>query len=236
MKLTPYGLCAGVGAFIALSIIGKVSMKLIMILILSSVLQSILCKTCSSTYTLAAYLATTPLLLLLFLDNCSEIKKILIALLIAMAIGRIGCYFAGCCTGKECHKHFPLAINYKKGSVIVDKYKKHDIFVYPSIYLEILSQFLIAYIVYKNDYGIVFAGILNMILLLFTFKWREVKRMGSFEDYIPVISLGIFSVIAYYKCGKTKTSKITFNPKLSFAIFSIFVSFILSNDINYNII
>ena len=232
MKITPYGSLVGLGVVIFYSLMPKVDIKLYLVLILSIIIQRGLCSDCDRTYTLASYLSVFPLLLVLLINNCEYLKELLFAIMIGLSVSRIGCYFAGCCTGKECPPGYPLGILYKKGSVVVDKYLKRDVKVYPTIILEIISQFLIALAVLKSDYGIILFGLLNSLLIFFTNLFRQTPRMGM-DKYIPIKSLLLFSLISYFKCGEIKSG----NVKLFFKPYSIIIGLIfalvISNDINF---
>ena len=64
------------------------------------IIQSKLCKHCSSSFNMVSFMAVFPILILLF-NNCQETYSIILAFSIILAVSRISCYFAGCCTGKE---------------------------------------------------------------------------------------------------------------------------------------
>ena len=225
-KFTPYGSCVSIGSLVFLSIVKKMDVKLILIFIASIIIQSFLCKTCQKEYTLASQLSVFPLMLLL-IGNCTRLHEIIIAISISLAIGRIGCYFAGCCTGFETSQ----GITYKEHYTVNKKLKKKNVTVFPSIFIEILSQFIIAFIVSKSEYGLVWFGILNAILVQCTHKWRLSKRMGINKN-IPIISLLVFSLLAYIKCGKLGAFNLTYKIQGWMILFSLILGFIVSNDIN----
>lgn len=233
MIITPYGIFFGLAILASFSIIKNFDYKLILIIISSLIIQSNLCKSCNYQYTLASHLSVLPLLLILFIPDCYELKNIFVAFAIGLFIGRIGCYFVGCCSGKESSKDIPFGINYKNNYFINKKYNKSNITVYPSIILELLLQLIIAIIVYKSEYGIPLFGILNMLLIYFSKYWRMEKRMGSSQN-IPIYSLILFTIIAFYKCGKVSNYKLGYNIKIHFIVIAILVTIITSNDINFN--
>lgn len=234
MKITSYGLCAGLGVFTLCCILPYLSINLLWIIIGSILIGAILCKSCSETYTLASYLAIFPLLTLYFINDCQYIQYILIASCIAIAIGRVGCFFAGCCTGKLCSKKTPFSLTYKKGTVVVDKYCKKEATVYPTIFLEIIINLIIAYVVWVSKYGAVYFGILQSIFMVMTDKWRMVSRMNLSYSILPIFSLLLFSFLIYKKCeniSERPSIELSFKP-ISL-IFSLLIIIILSNDINF---
>lgn len=229
MKITPYGIFVGLAWLFFNSSIQNLDWKFIALVFITILVQSQLCSTCHNQYTMASVLATFPLVLL-FLYDCFSIKNILISFAIASAIGRIGCLYAGCCSGKPCNKSI-WSLHYDKGYIVNNYLHKNNVDVYPSILLEIILQFIIGYLVYKSDYGIQLYGILNLLLIWLTNKWRLQVRMNS-TSYIPIIGLIIFTILSYFKCP----SKIPFSFKFSFKpymyILSAFWTFIVSNNIN----
>ncbi|MBU94819.1 MAG: hypothetical protein CL669_04420 [Balneola sp.] len=235
--VTPYGLCFGVGIFISSILIGHYTWQLLGLVVLSVVLQSFLCDTCSYQYTYASILSALPILLLLLSSDpfgkssCSYLKTILIAISVGAAIGRIGCYVVGCCSGGECPTDYPLGLKYTD-SFINRKFNVPSITVYPSVLLEIILQSVIAFVVWKSDYGIQLYGILNMLLLALTNTWRMEKRMGG-NEIISYGSLLLFSVLSYWKCGPT-ASKLKPQFKWIYLFASAVVTFITSNDINFS--
>ena len=181
---------------------------------------------------MASFLSVLPILFFLYHD-CQELKLLLIAFSLLSFIGRIGCFWAGCCSGKECPKNFPFKLTYRKKSIAVDKYQVK--YVYPTILFEIFIQFMIFLIVKKSIYGVPLYGILNSGLLLLTYKWRLTHRMGSEKsNYLPIISLLVFTVASSMICLKTPTPIIQFNIKPWHVIISILMGAIVSNDINFN--
>ena len=235
MKITPYGIISGLGVILVGGILPEIKKELLILLVASIFIQSLLCNECGNTYVLASYLAVIPILLILFLKDCNYIRLILAGFSIAIGLGRIGCYFAGCCTGKKCDSSFPLGITYKKGSVLVDKYTKKQSTVYPTIIAEVLINFAIGYITLYSSYGLVWYGVLSSLFMYLTGIWRMVPRMNTQFSYIPMISLLCFSALSYFKCGKiTKPTKVTFEFKWIPFIIAIIVMVIFSNDWNFN--
>ena len=225
MKLTHYGLFSGIGLLISLSIIKYIDFKLALIFILAITAQTKISAKNESTYSLISYLSIIPILLIIF-NKCYRTKELLVGGSIMLAVGRIGCYYAGCCSGKIAHNNY-FNLSYNKNKYI-NKDKK--VKVYPSIIIEILIQFLIAYIIYKSDYAIVWFGILNAILVYITTLWRKDERINTLS--IPIASLLLVSLIGYLKCGQIKNYKLKVKLSWWMFIFVIIMSLIVSNDIN----
>ena len=69
---------------------------------------------------------------------------------------------------------YPLGLKYTDSFIM--GMNVPSITVYPSVLLEILLQSVIAFVVWKSDYGIQLYGILNMLLLALTNTWRGEKN------------------------------------------------------------
>ena len=226
MKLTHYGLFSGIGLLISLSIIRYIDFKLALIFILAITAQTKISYKNEYTYSLISYLSIIPILLIIF-NKCYRTKELLVGGSIMLAIGRIGCYYAGCCSGKIATNNYYFNLEYNNNKYI-NKYKK--VKVYPTIIIEILIQFLIAFIIYKSDYAIVWFGILNAILVYITTLWRKDERINTLS--IPIASLLLVSLIGYLKCGQIKNFKLKVQLAWWMFIFVIMMSLIVSNDIN----
>jgi hypothetical protein len=229
LKITPYGFMGGLGTFLGLSLLKEKTINMFIALILTMLLQPLVCSKCLGNFSLSAFIGIFPLMLLLFVLDCDLLKNCIIVLSLMFAVGRIGCFFAGCCTGKPCNPLFPFAINYKKGSVLVDKYYKKNTCVYPTILLEILLQFILTYLVWAFDYGLSIFGIGNAILLYLTGMWRDRSRANSWPSIFGLI---LFSILSYLKCGKGQAKyDLKFSPDIISLVVAIIVSIFLSNDI-----
>jgi len=229
LKITPYGFMGGLGTFLGLSLLKEKTINMFIALILTMLLQPLVCSKCLGNFSLSAFIGIFPLMLLLFVLDCDLLKNCIIVLSLMFAIGRIGCFFAGCCTGKPCNPLFPFAINYKKGSVLVDKYYKKNTCVYPTILLEIILQFILSYLVWAFDYGLSIFGIGNAILLYLTGMWRDRSRANSRPSIFGLI---LFSILSYLKCGKGQAKyDLKFSPDIISLVVAIIVSIFLSNDI-----
>ena len=233
IKITKYGIIGGISAFIGFSFLQKKSINLIIALILTVLLQPLLCPNCRGNFSLSGFLGIFPILLLIFIKDCDLLKNCILTFSIMCAIGRFGCYFAGCCTGKPCNSSFPFGIKYQKGSVLIDKYYKNEtsVTVYPTVFLEIFIQFFISYLIWISEYGNQIYGISNALLLLVTGYWRDQERPNS---YFSIISLILFSVFSYLLCGKSKKNCcLGWNPDIISIIAGLIVFYVLSNDIQF---
>lgn len=234
MKVTPYGFLVFIAVLIGFSFI-KPGFNIFIVILISIVSQSFLCNTCSETYSLASYLSILPLLSAVIF-NCGDLKGVLIGFSLGCAIGRIGCYFAGCCTGKELNEKTWYAIEYKKGSLPCKKKNKDTVYVYPTIFFEIIVQFIIALSVYYSDYGIYTFGIGYIILYILTNMWRDEKRMdikNNKQNMIPVIGLTLYTIYVFIKC-KPSSIKPVFKFYWIYVIISLLTGVIVSNDLNMN--
>lgn len=233
MKITIYGIIVAFSLITALSFVNNFVVKdyflLFIIFLISIYSQNIWCKDCLKSYSLASHLTIIPILISIFF-NCNNIHIIIFAFSILCAIGRIGCLFAGCCTGQITNSS-NFAINYTKDYVINKQTNKSNVYVYPTIFIEIISQFIIAYLVYYHKFGVILYGVLNAILLIFTSFWRNKKRMNN-NIVLPVISLLLFSYIIYEKkCYNNSQLYLKFIIKPISIIFGIILGLIVSNDI-----
>jgi hypothetical protein len=232
MKYTLYGLIISISTLIAFSFINNITtihhLLITAIVIISIFLQPLFCHSCLTSYSLAAYLATIPLLIALIFD-CSKIHMFITAFAIATAIGRIACFFAGCCSGKVDTHHSPFSILYTKGTVIAD-HLHHDVHVFPTILIEIFFEFFIAFLLLFSKYGLLLYGPINLLLLFFSSYWRFTPRIG-YNLYIPILSLALFSFIIHFKSCYTLTQvQFVFKPFSLF--FAILFGLIVSNDIH----
>lgn len=255
MKITPYGIISTIAIFIGLSFVNNVNvvdvLKIILIIFISLLSQIKLCDTCSTVYSFASHLTIIPLLTVL-LFNCKKVYMMIFVFALICAIGRIGCYFAGCCTGKEANKNDILSIcynvkdnkdkkskkdeetmlgfSYNNDYIVNKNIKKKKICVQPTIFLEIFLQFVIVIILVLSKYGLYFYGIMNIILLITTNFWRLEKRMSN-NYFLPILSLVIFCIIVFVKKCNLKTQlKFVVRPIL--LLIAVSIGLIVSNDIN----
>ena len=240
MKITPYGLIAGFAAFIGSTLIDLNDTYYIAVaLVITFLINPYICDKCKGNFSLSSFIGIFPIVLLLLqirlknntliFNDCDLLKTGMVAMSLAIAIGRIGCYFAGCCTGKPCDSSFPLSILYKKGSVISDKFHNNkDIYVYPTVLLEVVLQFILFCAVFVSDYGLQIFGVGQAFMLYLTNTWRYQQRANCF---VSMIALFLFSALTYFNCGKVKSNNyLNFNPNPISILFSIVVVLVLSND------
>ena len=126
-------------------------------------------------------------ILTMIMYNCTEIYNIILAFSIGLAISRIGCLFAGCCTGKETKSS--LSLKYEGDYVVNKNTNKKIIRVTPSIILEIFLQFLFVYIISKANNPLLLFGMLNASLILASDFWRLNGR--AVDKEIVLISSAI---------------------------------------------
>lgn len=229
MKFTAYGFIGTLSVTIFLSIYNIFNYKTVINFLTSILLQKIMCKDCGRVYTMASYISLLPLFHVI-LNDCTRIKTFFQAFSILAAFGRIGCYFAGCCTGKETDKN--SGIKYEGNYRINKKLGKHSVHVKPTIIYEIIIQFIFAFLMIYFDDGFLYFGILNAILIKLTNIWRLEPRMGDNHN-IPSLSLMITFIITLIKCKDFKPDN-TFNFDFQYQnlIIGLLVGLIVSNDIN----
>ena len=119
MKITPYGLIGGIAILIFLGLV-NLNSRFIVVLITSIILFTKICYKCDKTYNMVSFMAVYPILVLIA-NNCEETYSIILGFSILGAISRIGCLFAGCCTGKETNSSFSLKY---EGNYMVNKNTK----------------------------------------------------------------------------------------------------------------
>ncbi|MBU0505789.1 MAG: prolipoprotein diacylglyceryl transferase [bacterium] len=142
------------------------------------------------------------------------------ALSIGHGLGRLGCFFAGCCFGKQCPIDFPLAVTFPK---IIDGIAPAGIPLYPTQLTEFAAEMLIfAILVFmrrrKPFDGSVFLTylILYSILRSLIELWRgDLVRGFVIEPYlsngqfisIVTIIIAVFLWIFLAKRAKEKTKQ-----------------------------
>lgn len=233
MRITIYGILCMICSFIFMSLF-NISFNFIIVILLSLFSQFFVCKKCSKFFSLAGYLTILPLLVTILLP-CADIKKFLILFSFICAIGRIGCYFAGCCTGKVSTNKW-YNIKYEGDYCINKRLNKKIVYVTPTILLEILLQFIFAILIYKFDNLYYFYGILNAILVLLTNYFRQNGREHNNIIFL-ILSLISSSIISYYKCNNSNIdNNFSFNPNIYKLIVSILICLITANDITLDYI
>lgn len=92
---------------------------------------------------------------------------------LAQGIGRLGCFSAGCCYGKEVH-NFPLAVTFK-----ISEYAPNNVPLYPTQLMSSFGNFLIA-----------------VALLIFASKERKDGKVAGL--YMILYSIGRF-IIEFFR-------------------------------------
>ncbi len=234
MKITIYGLITNISFFIMFSLLNIFTIKNIIIFVLSILSQKFMCSKCSSQFHMASYMCVLPLLVVI-LSDCKDIKIIFQAFSIFAAISRIGCYFAGCCTGVECDKEC-LSILYEGEYSVNKKLKKKKCYVKPTIIYEIIIQILFAIIMLINDKAYLYFPILNAVLIYLSNFWRMEPRMLENKHY-PLIFLSVTFIINLWKCNNIEIlENINFKTKnlKKNLILSVILGLAASNDFNIN--
>jgi len=231
MKITYYGIIVAISTIISMSLYPKLfTPKLLMIFAAGFFIQSQMCSDCDRKYKYASLLVVMPLLFALFFE-CTELKEIILTYSLAAAIGRIACLLTGCCTGKLLTQDSktPFGLYYPN--------KIHEgkpLLVHPTVILEIIIQFAIAFIVWKSPHGLIWYGVLNALLLHFTNQWRlRGGRMGN-RSMMPVISLLIFSLVSWRNCPSVESTEFEGKVNSAIIVFGIVMGLFASNDININ--
>ena len=229
LKITPYGAMTGVGILLGSSVF-DINLKIMIILIASALIQSQLCSHCNRSFNMVSFLAIFPLLTILF-NNCKEAYKIILGFSIIAGISRLGCYFAGCCTGKETDKN-NFSIKYEGEYRVNSMLNKSRIYVQPTVFLEIFLQLLFVLIIIKANRPFILFGLLNALLVLSSDFWRLGQRAKN-KKILPlsVMSLTLFALIAKLKCSGFVKPNITLSTSIHKVIFTLIIVLIVSNDI-----
>ena len=199
MKFISYSMVSGLSALVGLMIIKTISPTLLAIAILAVVGNMLLHPPSAGGFSMAAYMAILPLLLLCAFD-CDRLREILVGFSFMAAIGRLACLGPGCCSGKESS----FGITYDGTSVPCRHTGKNPVTVLPTVPLEAALQALIGYVTMVSKYGLVLFGLMNALLIHMTNAWRMRTRMGD-NWSVPILALMAFSVLAYIKCPPFKT-------------------------------
>jgi len=199
MKLISYSMVSGISALVGLMIIKTVSPTLLAVAGLAVVGNMLLHPPEAGGFSMAAYMAILPLLLI-FAFDCDRLREILVGFSFMAAIGRLACLGPGCCSGKESS----FGITYEGTSVPCRHTGKDPVTVLPTVPLEAALQALIGYITMISKYGLVLFGLMNALLIHMTNAWRMRTRMGD-NWSVPILALMAFSVFAYIKCPPFET-------------------------------
>ena len=133
-----------------------------------------------------------------------------IPLALGHAIGRIGCFLAGCCYGKISHSF--LGVKYTDPQSLVPHHL-HNVSLYPVQLMEsfaVLILFFILFDFYKKPHknGVIFAGyllgygLIRFGLEFFRFDDRGVGMLGMSPSQVIAVILIISSVFFFTRKGK----------------------------------
>jgi len=135
------------------------------------------------------------------------------AVALGHAVGRIGCFFAGCCYGKECH--LPWAITFKNPDSLAPLF----VGLHPTQLYSVISNFFLFFIILmirnrKKFNGMVFWVYILLYGLLRSFVeiFRGDFRGNFIVDFLSLsqgigISMAIFAVfMLFYLSGKTNNA------------------------------
>lgn len=230
IKITCYGAIAGIAVFLFLgnlSICNVDIKKILTVLVVFFALMYSQCKTCGQSYQyIAVYRYFIPLLPFFF--ECTDIKSILIAVAIASALGRIGCMMAGCCYGPLTETDNTYNIEYPDPEQLVNEQNGlRNSKAISTITLEALLQFLMAGLMLTMPRYAIHIYIIGSALLVYlSNKWRD-------REHNTFTYLGLL-VPLLFCWGENKTIPIC-NGKVNYkvyAVISVLVSLMYSNDIN----
>ncbi|OVE81700.1 prolipoprotein diacylglyceryl transferase [bacterium K02(2017)] len=141
------------------------------------------------------------------------------ALSIGHGIGRLGCFFAGCCYGKQCDPNFPLALTFPD---IENNIAPVGIPLYPTQFMEIGGELIIFSLLvllrHKKPFnGAVFLTylILYSILRSITELFRGdldrgfvIDNLLSNGQFISILTI-VFSITCWVVLAKRKKAKTT---------------------------
>ena len=133
-----------------------------------------------------------------------------VPLALGHAIGRIGCFLAGCCYGKIAHNF--LGVKYTNPDSLVPEHL-HDVSLYPVQLMEsflVLVLFFVLFRFYKKPHknGIIFAGyllgygIIRFILEYFRFDDRGAGILGMSPSQTIAVILIIASIFLFTRKEK----------------------------------
>lgn len=116
------------------------------------------------------------------------------SLALGLAVGRIGCFFNGCCFGKECH--LPWGITFPEGSM--PHYIYGDIPIHPTQIYAIISNLLVFFILLRSDRikkfdGFTFA-LFTALYGFFRFIIESLRYYDGYESGMIIIDLPGFEI------------------------------------------
>lgn len=246
--ITTYGLLSGISIFSVLLHLSNCkidALKIFASLFLYFLSTYYFCDKCKNEYhAITIYQYFVPFLPIFF--NCGEIPHIICAINIGLAIGRLGCRSAGCCYGNICHKNDPIAIEYSDPEQIINKQNgTNNCWARGTVIMEAGFQFLIAGLCfqYPKYSGIIFS-FLNFVLIKFTKKYRSKGNKSSNNqnerNNYNHAYIGLFLTFCYHIFCLIANNRdliicnITSKNVINYAIISVIIMFIFSNDINFD--
>ena len=178
-NLSSYGMIVGIATYVGFNQIKLCNLdwkKILLVCVLYLISLNIFCIECQSSYQyITVYQYLIPLILLFF--DCNDTSKILKAILIATAIGRLGCIMAGCCYGPPIKNNDSLfSINYTDPDQIVNQQLGTlNIRCYPTIILECIVQFSMIWLAskYSNQTSTIFS--IGSMLLVYMSSCIEIE-------------------------------------------------------------
>jgi phosphatidylglycerol:prolipoprotein diacylglycerol transferase len=128
------------------------------------------------------------------------------------AIGKIGCFMAGCCYGKEAHSHF-LAVKFTDPQSLVPQHL-HGVGLYPVQLIEALASFLLFLTLYalsarRHKAGMITAAyMIGFGLLRFAAEFfrgeEEIHILGITQNQIAALAVAAAGVLLYLWRAKTR--------------------------------
>ena len=135
------------------------------------------------------------------------------ALALCHAIGRIGCFFSGCCYGKESNLPWAVVFEDKHSSAVIGVHL-HPTQIYEALGNFLLFIFLHFYSKKEHNTGMTFAlyfmcyAVLRFIVEFFRGDNREIQYFGLSVSQIISIFLFVIGVCIYAKTRKNGIRKI----------------------------
>jgi phosphatidylglycerol:prolipoprotein diacylglycerol transferase len=128
------------------------------------------------------------------------------------AIGKIGCFMAGCCYGKEAHNHF-FAVKFTNPQSLVPHHL-HGVGLYPAQLIEALASFLLFLILYalyarRHKAGAITAAYMaGFGLLRFAAEFlrgeEEVYILGITQNQIAALAVSLAGLLLFLFLRRAK--------------------------------
>ena len=181
------------------------------------------CKTSFSAITI--YWALLPVMYLLY--SCGDFSSVLFTVVLALAVGRIGCICGGCCTSPPVPDKTPMAFKYTHPDHSINKRNKTLVSAtYPTVHIEALTQLATSWLAlrYPSQSPLILSmgSILSISL---SAGWREQPR----EKWFFALLLIGFGLLTQRTCPTVFDKK--GNPSFVLSGFvAVVVMFVLSQD------